>query len=162
MQNLFPQKNSFGKTESAFRPAALPRNFTGRTPPERKTPFPFLEKIHPRENQKSKRHFFFLGLPSEARWWRDFRGAYDLGQSHHALGACDIICFENKCELGTIETQEQNLTAFSKPEGGTRFARPIKKLVFCLKLGFLSRWSGLNRRPTVYKTVALPTELHRQ
>ena len=25
-----------------------------------------------------------------------------------------------------------------------------------------SRWSGSNRRPTVYKTVALPTELHRQ
>ncbi len=25
-----------------------------------------------------------------------------------------------------------------------------------------SRWSGSNRRPTVYETVALPTELHRQ
>lgn len=26
----------------------------------------------------------------------------------------------------------------------------------------MSLWSGLNRRPTVYDTVALPTELHRQ
>ena len=26
---------------------------------------------------------------------------------------------------------------------------------------FQSRWPGSNRRPTVYKTVALPAELHR-
>ena len=34
------------------------------------------------------------------------------------------FCFENRCELGIIKTPEQNLTAFSKPEGGTREARP--------------------------------------
>jgi len=65
----FSPENSFGKTESAFRPATLPRNFLGRTP-KRKMSFPFLEKIHPRENQKCKEHFFFSGLPSEARQWR--------------------------------------------------------------------------------------------
>jgi peptide deformylase len=32
------------------------------------------------------------------------RGAYDYISHHHTLRACDIICFENECELGTIET----------------------------------------------------------
>jgi len=64
----FPPENSFGKTESAFRPATLPEYLEGRT--QRKMSFPFSEKIHPSENQKSKEHFFFLGLPSEARRWR--------------------------------------------------------------------------------------------
>src|SRR3990167_5807041 len=50
--------------------------------------------------------------------------AYDLVSSHHALSACDIICFENRFELGTINTPKRNSTAFSKPEGGTREARP--------------------------------------
>src|SRR3990167_2923579 len=67
-QILFP-KNSFAKTSSAlFR--HLPEYLEGRTP-KRKMSFPFSEKIHPRENQKSKEHFFFLGLPSEARRWRN-------------------------------------------------------------------------------------------
>ena len=32
--------------------------------------------------------------------------------------------FGNRCEFGTIETPIQNSTAFSKPESGTREARP--------------------------------------
>jgi len=31
--------------------------------------------------------------------------AYDLVSSHHALRAWHIICFENRFELGTINTQ---------------------------------------------------------
>ncbi|PIZ77648.1 hypothetical protein COY03_01995, partial [bacterium CG_4_10_14_0_2_um_filter_48_144] len=73
---------------------------------------------------KSKEHFFFLGLPSEARRWRGFRGAYDLVSSHHARGACHIICFENRCEFGTIETPEGNSKVFLKQKCGTREARP--------------------------------------
>src|SRR3989338_6026321 len=30
-------------------------------------------------------------------------------------GACDIICFENRCELGTIKTPEWNLAVENQP-----------------------------------------------
>ncbi|HEY4498946.1 MAG TPA: hypothetical protein VJH94_02680, partial [Candidatus Paceibacterota bacterium] len=73
-----------------------------------KFPFHFLSAppTPPAENLKlRKEHFWFL-LPrlkgaDEARRIR----AYDLVSLHHARGACDIICFESKCELGTIETR---------------------------------------------------------
>src|SRR3989338_7601269 len=75
-------------------------------------------------DKKWKGNFWFLlPRPKGADEARRIR-AYDLVSSHHALRACDIICFGNRCELGTIKTPEQNLTAFSKPEGGTREARP--------------------------------------
>jgi len=73
---------------SEVSPATLPEYLCGQNP-KKKNVLSILEKIHPRENQKSKEHFFFLGLPSEARRWRGFRGAYDSIQSHHALRACD-------------------------------------------------------------------------
>ena len=34
------------------------------------------------------------------------------------------LCFENRCELGIIETPEQNLTAFDEPRCGTPEGRP--------------------------------------
>jgi len=75
------------------------------------------------ENKKGKENFWFL--PATAGSGRGAQiGAYDLVSSHHARGACDIICFENRFELGTINTPIQNSTAFSKPKGGTREARP--------------------------------------
>jgi len=73
---------------SEVSPATLSEYLYGQNP-KKKNVLSILEKIHPRENQKSKEHFFFLGLPSEARRWRGFRGAYDSIQSHHALRACD-------------------------------------------------------------------------
>jgi len=73
---------------SEVSPATLSEYLYGQNP-KKKNVLSILEKIHPRENQKSKEHFFFLGLPSEARRWRGFRGAYDFGQSHYALRACD-------------------------------------------------------------------------
>src|SRR3989338_1211105 len=71
-------------------PATLPEYLYGQNP-KKKNVLSILEKIHPRENQKSKRHFFFLGLPSEARRWRGVRRAYDLVSSHHALRACETL-----------------------------------------------------------------------
>jgi len=59
------------------RPRHTARILGGQNP-KKKNILSILEKIHPREKQKSKEHFFFLGLPSEARRWRGFRGAYDL------------------------------------------------------------------------------------
>jgi len=83
-------ENSFRKTESELKPRHTARILGGQNP-KKKNVLSILEKIHPRENQKSKEHFFFLGLPSEARRWRGFRGAYDFGQSHHALRACETL-----------------------------------------------------------------------
>jgi hypothetical protein len=55
---ILSSKNSFAKTSSAlFR--HLPEYLEGRTP--KKNVLSILEKIHPRENQKSKRHFSFWG-----------------------------------------------------------------------------------------------------
>jgi len=100
----FPPENSFGKTESAFRPATLPEYLEGRTPKE-KTPFPFSKCIPPAKSEMQG-VFFLSGLPSEARRWRGFRGAYDLGQSHHALRAWHIIrgSAGNESELFGIMT----------------------------------------------------------
>ena len=50
-------------------PATLPEYLYGQNP-KKKNVLSILEKIHPCEKQKSKEHFFFLGLPSEARRWR--------------------------------------------------------------------------------------------
>jgi hypothetical protein len=49
-----------------LKPSHTARILGGQNP-KKKNVLSILEKIHPRENQKSKEHFFFLGLPSEAR-----------------------------------------------------------------------------------------------
>ena len=54
----FSPKNSFGKTESALKPHALPRNFLGRTPKE-KHPFLFQKKFHPRQTKNARSVFSF-------------------------------------------------------------------------------------------------------
>src|SRR3989339_1028585 len=83
---ILSPKNSFRKTESALVPP--PARILGGQNTKEKCPFLF-RRNRSRANPKSKEHFFFLGLPSEARRWRGFRGAYDSIQSHHALRACD-------------------------------------------------------------------------
>jgi len=86
----FSPENSFGKTESAFRPAALPRNFLGRTPKE-KHPFLFQKKFHPRQIRNARSVFSFgVSAESARRCGWAIRRAYDLGQNHHALRACLI------------------------------------------------------------------------
>jgi len=107
-----PEKK-FGKTESALKPHALPEYLEGRTPKE-KHPFLFQKKFHPRQNRNARSVFSFGVAGVLASAW-GFLRAYDLVSLHHARGVCDIICFENRCELGTINTPKQNSTAFSKP-----------------------------------------------
>src|SRR3989338_6871022 len=89
-KNFSPKKDFllfFRFAESILKLRHTARILGGQNP-KKKYVLSILEKIHPRENKKSKEHFFFLGLPSEARRWRGFRGAYDLVSSCHALRAC--------------------------------------------------------------------------
>src|SRR3989344_3339281 len=103
LPNPNPQKNSFGKTESALKPHALPEYLEGRTPKE-KHPFLFQKKFYPRQNRNARSVFSFGVAGVLASAW-GFRRAYDLVSSHHASGACHIVSdFGNRCELGTIET----------------------------------------------------------
>src|SRR3990167_7363094 len=97
---ILSPKNSFRKTESALVPPPAP--ILGGQNPKKKKVLSILEKIPPAKIRKSKEHFFFLGLPSEAGRWRGFRGAYDLVSSRHALRAWHISDFGSRCELGTI------------------------------------------------------------
>ncbi len=108
-QILSPE-NSFGKTESAFRPATLPEYLEGRTP-ERKTPFPFSKEISPPPNQKCKECFFFRGCRVKRGGGGAIRRAYDFGQSHHALRAWHINrgSAGNESELFGIMTTIPNL-----------------------------------------------------
>ena len=73
----FPQKIVLAKPSPHFAPPHCPNTWKAE-PQKEKCPFHFRKKSTPAKNQKSKEHFFFLGLPSEARRWRGFRGAYDL------------------------------------------------------------------------------------
>src|SRR3989344_1561025 len=67
LRKPFPQKNASAKP-SPHCSATCPN--TWRAEPKRKMSFPFSRKISPPPNQESKRHFS-LGLPSEARQWRN-------------------------------------------------------------------------------------------
>ncbi|OGI79729.1 hypothetical protein A2W78_00860 [Candidatus Nomurabacteria bacterium RIFCSPLOWO2_12_40_14] len=63
-------------SESALKPRHTARILGGQNP-KKKNVLSILEKTTPAKT-KSKEHFFFLGLPSGARWWWGFRGAYNL------------------------------------------------------------------------------------
>jgi len=124
---ILSPKNSFAKTSSALKPHALPRNFLGRTPKE-KHPFLFQKKFHPRQIRNARSVFSF-GV---------------AGVLASAWGFLRIICFESRFELGTINTPIQNSTAFSKPKGGTREARPTDfPPFFQTNSEFLARWRAL-------------------
>src|SRR3989338_6426385 len=101
-QNLYPRKKDFRFAESALKPHALPEYLEGRTPKE-KHPFLFQKKFHPRQIRNARSVFSFGVAGVFASAW-GFLRAYDLVSSHHALRACLIICFGNRCEFGTIET----------------------------------------------------------
>jgi len=88
------------------------------------------------ENKKGKENFWFL--PATAGSGRGAQiGAYDLVSSHHARGACDIICFENRFELGTINTQMKNETVKIKPGQVETEEKPKIKKWSEEDLGFL-------------------------
>ncbi len=58
----------------------------------RKNPLP---QKYENKDTKKQEIFFFLVLPSKARWWRDggemIIGAYDLILLHHALRAYETL-----------------------------------------------------------------------
>jgi hypothetical protein len=83
----FSPENSFGKTESALKPHALPEYLEGRTPKE-KHPFLFQKKFHPRQIRNARSVFSF-GV---------------AGVLASAWGFLGIICFENRFERSTINT----------------------------------------------------------
>ena len=69
--------------------------------------------------------FFFRGCRAERGSGEAIVRAYDFGQNHHALRAWHIVSdFENRCELGKIETPVLNLTVFRRPNCGRRKAPP--------------------------------------
>jgi len=78
-----------------------------------KFPFHFLSAppTPPAEEGKEIRKIFgFCPRESasapEARLFASPRNpSVRFGQSHHARGACEVIDFGNRCELGTIDTQ---------------------------------------------------------
>jgi len=120
----------------------LPEYLEGRTP-KRKMSFPFLEKIGRAQIRKARNIFSFWGCRVKRGGGGTIR-AYDLVSSHHALRAWHITDFGNRFELGTINTPIQNSTAFSKPEGGTREARPTDfPPFFQTNSEFLARWRAL-------------------
>ena len=99
---LSPRKTDFRFAESVLKLHALPEYLEDRTPKE-KHPFLFQKKFHPRQIRNARSVFSFGVAGVLASAW-GFLRAYRAVSSHHARGACDIICFGNRCELGTIET----------------------------------------------------------
>jgi hypothetical protein len=116
---ILSPKNSFAKTSSTelaleFRQFLLWRNPT--------SPATTIPKKENGSRGKSKQNAWWRGeggaeqqkrrqtvVPDslvERRLCRDGirRGAYDYISHHHTLRACDIICFGNRCEFGTIQT----------------------------------------------------------
>jgi len=135
-QTLSP-KNSFAKTSSTelaleFRQFLLWRNPT--------SPATTIPKKENGSRGKSKKNAWWRGEGGaeqqkrrqtvvsdslvERRLCRDGirRGAYDYISHRHALRACDIICFENRFELGTIQTPIRNSKVFSVDTNGRRKA----------------------------------------
>ena len=87
---LFPRKTDFRFAESVLKPHALPEYLEGRTSKE-KHHFLFQKKFHPRQIRKARSVFSF-GV---------------AGVLASAWGFLRIICFGNRFELGTINTQKR-------------------------------------------------------
>ena len=104
LPNPFPQKNSFGKTESVLKPHALPEYLEGRTPKKNVLSI-FKKNFTPAKSKKQGTFFFGVAGVLASAW--GFLRAYGAVSSHHARGACEVItslCFGNRCEFGTIQT----------------------------------------------------------
>jgi len=141
---LSPRKTDFRFAESVLlKPHALPEYLEGRTPKE-KHPFLFQKKFHPRQIRNARSVFSF-GV---------------AGVLASAWGFLRIICFGNRFELGTINTPIQNSTAFSKPKGGTREARPTDFPPFSqTNSEFWARWRApVFRRGGGSKSEAILTD----
>src|SRR3989344_5295878 len=102
---ILSPKNSFRKTESAFRPATLPEYLEGRTPKE-KHPFLFQKKFHHRQIKKA-RSVFLSGLPrlceAVAERYERTRQFQATTRSARAISRHQG-CFQNTFELCTMNT----------------------------------------------------------
>jgi len=99
-----PQTPPAAPSEFRISPRHTARILGGQNP-ERKNTLSFFKKKSTLAKSEMQGVFFLSGLsPSPRGGGGAIRRAYDLGQSHHALRAWHIICFENRCELGKIET----------------------------------------------------------
>jgi len=83
---LFPRKTDFRFAESVLKPHALPRNFLGRTQKKNVLSI-FKKKLTPAKSKKQEIFFFWVAGVLASAW-----------------GFLRIICFENRFELGTINT----------------------------------------------------------
>src|SRR3989338_6767300 len=118
LQILSP-KNSFAKTSSAlFRHTA---RILGGQNPKKKNVLSILEKSAHAKIKRARNIFSFWGCRVKRGGGGTIR-AYDLASSHHALRACHIICFGNRCEFGTIQTPTRNSKVFSVDTSGRRKA----------------------------------------
>ena len=139
----FPQKIVFAKPSPHCSATCL--NTWRAEPQKEKCPFHF-KKITPAQIRKARNIFSFWGCRVKRGGGGTIR-AYNSVSSHHARGACEVItslCFGNRFELGTIETPKQNSTVFSKPEGGTREARPKdSRRILPMNSEFWARWRAL-------------------
>src|SRR3989338_1398083 len=89
----FPPENSFGKTESALKPHALPEYLEGRTPKKKDLSI-FKKKSTPAKSTKQETFFFGVAGVLASAW-----------------GFLRIICFENRFELGTIDRKSTRLNS---------------------------------------------------
>src|SRR3989304_5758614 len=122
----FPQKIVLPKLRPHCSATCL--NTWKAEPQKEKCPFHFQKKLVARKSEKQGT-FFIFGV---------------AGVLASAWGFLRIICFESRFELGTINTPIQNSTAFSKPKGGTREARPTDfPPFFQTNSEFLARWRAL-------------------
>jgi hypothetical protein len=109
-----------------LKPHALPEYLEGRTPKKNVLSI-FKKNFTPAKSKKQETFFFGVAGVLASAW-----------------GFLRIICFGNRFELGTINTPKQNSTAFSKPKGGTREARPTDfPPFFQTNSEFLARWRAL-------------------
>jgi len=106
---LSPRKTDFRFAESALKPHALPEYLEGRTPKKNVLSI-FKKNFTPAKSKKQETFFFGVAGVLASAW-----------------GFPRIICFENRFELGTINTPEftprraiQNIVCNSENETGLR------------------------------------------
>ena len=108
----------------------------------------------PKENSGANGKFlpkpllFHLRLPNsktnEPKFWQILSPKNSFAKTSsalkpHARGACEVIGFGNRCELGIIDTPKQNLTALKKPLSSVLVPlRGFEPLFFASKAKMLS------------------------
>ena len=161
LRKTISPENSFRKTKSTELALEFRQFLLWRNPHSPATTIPKKQNLNRRQTKQNawwrgesghrtaeaERHCFrsvserMLGCDGIRR------GAYRLVWLHHALRACHIICFESRCELGTIQTPKRNSKVFSVDTSGRRKA-PTKDFLAGLQENseFLARKRALFSR----------------